>query len=386
MSLEEVYFDNSATTKIFPQVLQEMARVLTEEYGNPSALHRRGSNAERILNSSRQTLAEFLGVKEREIVFTSGGTEANNLAILGLARRYHKRGNHLITSAIEHPSVLGPFRQLAKEGFEVTCLQPDSRGVISAKTLAKALRPETILVSIMHVNNEVGSIQPLTELSNVIKAKNPQIIFHVDGVQSFARLPLIPMEQGIDALSISAHKFHGPKGTGALYLREGLLPEPLLWGGGQERGLRSGTENVTAIAGMALAAKLCRQARKETMDRLQSYKKTLFQALQAVHPWIILNGPSLEEGAPHILNISFPGLKGEIILHALEEHKIYVSTGSACQAREKAQSHVLKALGLDEKNREGALRLSFSYFNTEEEMDFAAAKIIEVITELQKFV
>jgi cysteine desulfurase len=383
---EEAYLDNSATTKTFPQVLQEMVNISRDEYGNPSALHHLGSKAERILSSYREMLAEFLGVKGDEIIFTSGGTEANNLALLGLARRYRKKGNHLITSAIEHPSVLEPCRQLEREGFEVTCLQPDSKGLVSAETLAETIRPGTILVSIMHVNNEIGSIQPLTRLSNTIKTQNPQIIFHVDGVQSFTKLPLFPAEQGIDALSISAHKFHGPKGAGALFLRGGLHLEPLLFGGGQERGLRSGTENVPAIAGMALAAKLCLQSRKENTERLDAYKKKLFLALQAAHPFLTLNGPPLEEGAPHILNISFPGLKGEIILHALEEHNIYISTGAACRSRERAQSHVLKALGLKEKIREGALRISLSNFNTEEEIDFAASGMSAVIGELQKFV
>ena len=245
----EVYLDNSATTRPYPEVIQEMQRVMAEEYGNASSLHRRGGRAERIMSSSRQVLAEILGVKSGEIIFTSGGTESNNLAIQGIARRYRRRGNHLITTALEHSSVLQPFQQLEKEGFEVTYLLPDSKGVIEPQKVAEALTPQTVLVSIMHVNNEIGSVQPISQISSIIKNENPEVIFHVDAVQSFSKLPVSPEEQGIDALSLSAHKFHGPKGIGALYLREGVLLNPLFWGGGHEKGLRPGTENTPAAAG-----------------------------------------------------------------------------------------------------------------------------------------
>ena len=381
----EAYLDNSATTRPFPEVIDEIKRVMDEEYGNPSSLHRRGSGAERILSGSRQTLAEILGIKSSGIIFTSGGTESNNLAILGIARRYRRRGNHLITSAIEHPSVLQPFRQLEKEGFAVTYLPPDNSGAIDPREIAAALTPSTTLVSIMHVNNEIGSIQPLSGISLVIKNQNPDTVFHVDAVQSFGRLPLAPEEQGIDALSISAHKFHGPKGTGALYIKEGILWEPLFWGGGHENNLRPGTENVPAVAGMALAARLSINRRKEKIERLTLLKEKLISSIKAAHPWAKLNGPPAETGAPHIFNISFPGLKGEIILHALEEHSIYVSTGSACHSTSSGPSHVLQALGLDKETLEGALRFSLSFLNTEEEIDYAISKINSVIADLEKF-
>ncbi len=381
----EVYLDNSATTRPYPEVLKEMQRVMEEEYGNASSLHRRGSRAERILNSSRQVLAEVLGVKNSEIIFTSGGTESNNLAVQGIARRYRRRGNHLITTAIEHSSILEPFKQLEKEGFEVTYLMPDSTGVISPQKVAEALTPRTVLVSIMHVNNEVGSIQPIAQISAILKAQNPGIIFHVDAVQSFSKLPVAPEEQGIDALSLSAHKFHGPKGVGVLYLREGILLEPLFWGGGHEKGLRPGTENTPAASGMALAARLSFSRRKEKIQQLGSFKKKLISSVEAEHPWARLNGPRGEEGAPHIFNISFPGLKGEIILHALEEHSIYVSTGSACHSNSKEPSHVLKALNLDEESLAGAVRFSLSFLNTEEEIDYAITRINSVISGLKKF-
>ncbi len=385
MQKVEVYLDNSATTRPYPEVIKEMQQIMDKEYGNASSLHRRGSRAERILTSSRHVLSELLGAKNSEIIFTSGGTESNNLAIRGIARRYRRRGNHLITTAIEHSSVLQPFQQLEKEGFEVTYLLPDSTGVINPQKVAEALTPRTVLVSIMHINNETGSIQPLSQISSIIKNQNSDIVFHVDAVQSFCKLPLTPEEQGIDALSLSAHKFHGPKGIGALYIREGILLEPLFWGGGHEKGLRPGTENTPAASGMALAARLSFDRRKEKIKQLKLFKKRLISAIKTEHPWARLNGPPGEEGAPHIFNISFPGLKGEIILHALEEHSIYVSTGSACHSNSKEPSHVLKAINIDEETLEGAIRFSLSFLNTEEEIDYATTRINSVISDLKKF-
>lgn len=385
MQKNEVYLDNSATTRPYPEVSSEMQRVMLEKYGNPSSLHRRGSEGERLLQYSRQVLAEILGVSDSEIIFTSGGTESNNMAILGVARRYRKRGNHLITTAIEHSSVLEPFNLLEEEGFEVTYLIPDGKGVISPEKVAEALTPRTTLVSIMHVNNEIGSIQPISQISEVLRERNPDIIFHVDAVQSFTKLPLSPKDQGIDLLSISAHKFHGPKGVGALYLREGILLEPISRGGGHEKGLRPGTENTPGIQGMALAAKISYRNRKEKMKKLQSLKEQFITSLKTKHPWIRLNGPGKEEGAPHIFNISFPGLKGEVILHALEEHAIYVSTGSACHSGTGTSSHVLQAIKLDQESLEGAIRFSLSHLNTREEIEYAISKTNSVIAELKNF-
>ncbi|MDO9535989.1 MAG: cysteine desulfurase family protein [Bacillota bacterium] len=385
MRIKEVYIDNSATTRPYPEVISEMSRVMDEEYGNPSSLHRRGSEGERILNTSRQVLADILGVKNNEVIFTSGGTESNNLAILGIARRNRRRGNHLVTTAIEHSSVLQAFNQLEKEGFEVTYLVPEKNGVIDPQKAVEALTSRTILVSIMHVNNEIGSIQPISRISKMLKAKNPAVIFHVDAVQSFTKFSLSPQQQGIDLLSMSAHKFHGPKGVGTLYIKDGIHLEPLNWGGGHEKGLRPGTENTPGIAGMALAAKISTADRRENMEKMNSLKEKLISSILTEHPWAQLNGPLEEEGAPHIFNISFPGLKGEIILHALEEYFIYVSTGSSCHSSAKEPSHVLRALGLNEEATEGAIRFSLSHLNTEEEMDYAASKINSVIAELANF-
>ncbi|MGI5822868.1 MAG: cysteine desulfurase family protein [Dethiobacteria bacterium] len=385
MPLKEAYLDNSATTRVYPEVAAEMQAVMEKNYGNASALHSRGSAAERILHASRRTIAEILGVKSEEIIFTSGGTEANNLALLGMARRNARRGNHLITTAIEHASVLGPLKKLEEEGFSVSYLLPDEQGRIDPRKVAAALTPQTILVSVMHVNNEIGSVQPLSQIAAAVKAKNPAVLIHVDAVQSFCKLPLNPVEQGIDALSLSAHKIHGPKGTGALYLRQGTLLQPLFFGGEHEKGLRPGTENTPGIAGMALAARLSAQNRKEKGAHLQNLKEKLVSAIQTAHPRAVLNGPRKEEGAPHIFNLSFPGLKGEIVLHALEQKNIYVSTGAACHAHSKSPSHVLQALQLKQNVLEGALRFSLSYLNTAAEIDYAATQINEVVHTLENF-
>ncbi len=385
MMAREVYLDNSSTTPMHPEVLKEMQTLLERKYGNPSSLHRLGNDAERTLSSSRQLLAEQLGVKSGEIYFTSGGTESNNMALAGIARRNYRRGKHLLTSKIEHPSVLEPLKKLEVEGFQVTYLEPDRNGLLDPFQLAETVTPKTILVSVMHVNNEIGTIQPIAEIAAAIKRKNPQTIVHVDAVQSFTRLPLSPREQGIDVLSISAHKFHGPKGTGALYIRGGILVEPLLAGGEQEKGLRAGTENTPGIAAMALAARLNSENRKEKTAQSKIFKEKMLSSIETAHPWAQINGPRKAEGVPNILNISFPGLKGEIILHALEEHNIFVSTGSACHSRKNKPSHVLEAIGAEKAALDGAIRISFSSMNTPEEIEYAASKIPQVISELKAF-
>ena len=409
---KEIYLDNSATTKIDPQILKIVARIAEESYGNPSSIHRKGREAERNLNASRKELAGLLGVKDNEIIFTSGGTEANNMAILGLARRYRKKGNHLITTAIEHPSILEPFLILEKEGFEVTYLPPDSQGIIEPQSALQALRPETILVSIMHVNNETGALQPIAQVAALLKKEKKELLLHTDAVQSFGKIPLPPGLQGIDALSISAHKFHGPKGTGALFLRDGILLTPLLGGGGQERGLRPGTENTPGIAGMVLAARQSYTGMKERSAQLRQMKRQLLSSLEQRHPWIRLNGPrdesetevaesegisapkeggarheksaSEERSAPHIINISFPGIKGEIIVHALGEQGIFVSTGAACHSRAKSDNHVLSAMGVNEERRASAIRFSLSALTKPEEIIYAAEKINETVSKLKE--
>ncbi len=378
----EVYLDNSATTPVFPQVMSTMHKIMQDEYGNPSSLHRRGSGAARIIEAARRTIAELLCVSNEEIIFTSGGTESNNLAIMGIARRNKRRGNHLVTTLIEHSSVLEPFQQLEEEGFSVSYLLPDKDGLIEPSSVAEAVCDQTILISIMHVNNEIGTVQPISEIAKAIKARNPNVIFHIDGVQSFAKFPLHPHDSRIDALSISAHKFHGPRGMGTLYLRRGILVDPLLRGGGHEKGIRAGTENTPGIAGMALAARLSFQDQQQKMKQLNSLKEKLIAAITRDHPWARVNGAQGEGGAPHILNVSFPGLKGELIMHTLEEYNVYVSTGSACHSHKNDPSHVLQALKLDEQSMEGAIRISLSEQNTMEQIDHALAALNKVISSL----
>lgn len=382
----DIYLDNSSTTRPYPEVVDLMSTVLLETYGNPSSLHDKGLAAELLIRNARKQIAALINRHEEEIIFTSGGTEANNLAIKGVSYRNSQRGKHLICSSIEHSSVLNSFRLLEREGFKVSFMAVNSRGFVDPGEVNKLVRNDTILVSIMHVNNEIGSTQPLREIGRQIKAVKPDILFHVDAVQSFTRLPLILEEWKADLASFSSHKIHGPKGTGCLWIRKGTKLQPLFDGGEQERGLRSGTENVAAIAGFGLAAKLSAENQKQKMSDVNSLKKTFINKIQDSGIHYLINGPLPEEGAPHIINLSFPGLKSEILLHALEEKGIYVSAGSACHSRHPEPSHVLKAIGLDRQTLEGALRFSFSIFNNEEEVITAAEETIKIVSHLQKFI
>jgi cysteine desulfurase len=380
--LPDVYLDNSATTRPYPEVIGLMSRVQAETYGNPSSMHEKGLAAEKLIGEARRQIATVIGAREHEIIFTSGGTEANNLAIKGTAYRNRRRGSHLITTTIEHPSVLNCFRSLEHEGFEVSYLPVNKRGLLNPNEVKALIRKDTILISIMHVNNEIGSIQPLDQIGRTIKETNPDLLFHIDAVQSFTRLPLILKEWQADLVSCSAHKLHGPKGAGCLWVREGVQLQPLFDGGGQEKGLRSGTENVAAIAGFGLAALLSGESRKQKMAAVSGLKKTFYKAIQESGVNCLLNGPSPEEGAPHIINLSFPGLKAEMLLHSLEEQGIYVSAGSACHSRHPEPSHVLMAIGLRGKPLEGALRFSFSFLNSEEEVLSAAAETANTVRRL----
>lgn len=363
-----LYLDNSATTRPLDEVVDAIVEVMKVHYGNPSSLYRLGMEAEQLLNQSRTVIAQSLGVRPEWVVFTSGGTESNNLAIKGTAYSYRSRGKHLITTEIEHASVYECFRQLEEEGFRVTYLKPDSSGAVSVKAVEEALTPDTILVSIMHVNNETGVIQPIREIGEMLK-NHPRILFHVDAVQSVGKIPLDPEGWGIDLLSVSAHKLHGPKGVGLLLKREGLKLRPLLAGGGQEFGIRSGTENVPLIVGMAKALRIAMERRAEHMDKLYALRDALIARLRDI-PGIRLNGVQ-ERGkvAPHIINFSIPGLKSEVVVHALEQHGIYVSAGSACSSGDEKPSRVLLAMGLSEAEASSAIRVSLSPQLTEADMD-----------------
>lgn len=383
MNVGMVYLDNSATTRTDPEVIRVMADVMEKVYGNPSSLHGIGDKAHRLIGEAREAVARTLGVQPREIVFTSGGTESNNLAIKGVAEQFRNRGRHLITTEVEHPSVYQAFRQLEERGWRVTYLPVDRLGRVSEEDVEKALTEDTVLVSVMHVNNEVGTIQPVEAIGRVLRSK-PKVIFHVDAVQAFGKVELDPVRWGVDLLSISGHKFHGPKGVGALYIREGLRLSPLLAGGEQEGGLRSGTENVPGIAGLAKAAILAQQ-RRETVRQWQRWKEELIQAVTSRLEGVVVNGDTTTEGgAPHILSLSFPGLKSEVIVHALEQEKVFVSSKSACSSKKETPSRVLTAMGLDDRTAIGSIRISMGYDTVESDIRQCAQALIRVIPELQR--
>lgn len=382
-----MYLDNSATTRVRPEVVDVIVEALTFCYGNPSSLHRKGMEAEQAVHRARKQVSQGLGCDDAEIVFTSGGTESNNMAVKGAAMSYRRRGNHIITTQVEHPSVLNAVKQLEEEGFVTTLLKVNSRGIIDLEQLENAVKPETVLVSIMAVNNEIGTIQPVDEAVKVVKRINPEVIVHTDAVQAFGKIPINVRQLGVDLLSISAHKIYGPKGVGALFIRKGVRLKPLLNGGEQEGGRRSGTENVPGILGLGLAAELALKERRDSFEHMNMLKARLWADIKKRIPIAVLNGPdpSAPESAPHILNVSFPGIKGEVLVHALEDRGIYVSTGSACSSRQPEPSHVLKALGLDRGSVEGALRFSLSPFNTPEEMDYTVTQLAEIVNEFRRY-
>lgn len=383
--MEEIYFDNAATSQPSAMVIEKMTQVLSKDYGNPSSLHLKGLEAERHIRNTSQILSSLLKVGEDEIIYTSGGTESNNLAIIGIAQSYHRRGKHIITSKIEHPSVYYAMKYLEEEGFEISYLENDSKGYIDLNQLKKEIREDTILVSIMHVNNEIGTIQPIAEIGEIIKKINPGTVFHVDGVQSFGKLLLMPKKWNIDLLSISAHKFHGPKGIGALYKNKKVRLKSLLYGGGQQKGLRSGTENVPGIVGLGIAAEEIYQELDDNNRHILSLKKMLWEGLSSHIDDVYLNGPDLEDGAPNIINILFKNIKGEVLLHALEDKKIYVSTGSACSSNQPHLSQTMKSLGLSDEEVQSSLRFSFSKYNTEEEVKNCIQALKDIVPILRRF-
>lgn len=378
-----VYLDNSATTRTDPEVIRVMVDVMEKVYGNPSSLHGIGAKAHRLVEEAREAVARILGVKPREILFTSGGTESNNLAIKGIAEQFRNRGRHLITTEVEHPSVYQAFRQLEERGWRVTYLPVDRLGRVSEQDVEKALTDDTVLVSVMHVNNEVGTIQPIEAIGRILKSR-PKVIFHVDAVQAFGKVEVNPTRWGADLLSLSGHKFHGPKGIGVLYVREGLRLSPLLAGGGQEAGYRSGTENVPGIAGLAKAAILAHQKR-EMAHQWQRWKERLIQEVTTRLEGVVVNGDTTPAGgAPHILSLSFPGLKSEVIVHALEREGVFVSSKSACSSKKETPSRVLTAMGLDDRTAVGAIRISMSHETVESDIKRCAQALIRVIPELQR--
>lgn len=385
----EVYFDNSATTCVFPQVAELMTKIMCEDYGNPSSLHMKGVRAENYLRYAKETLAKLLKVNEKELYFTSGGTESDNIALIGAAMANRRRGKHLITTQIEHPAIMQTMHYLEEQGFQVTYLPVDVCGQIHLEDLRCALTPDTILVSIMHTNNEVGSLQPIEEAGKLIKSLNPGTLFHVDAVQGFGKAKIYPKRMYIDMLSASGHKIHGPKGVGLLYVGEQVKILPIAFGGGQQLGLRPGTENVPGIVGMAKAAELLYQHFDEDISHLYQCKKHFIEGVSRIDQ-VQVNGllpddPFGESLAPHVVSVSVKGVRSEVLLHALEDQGIYVSAGSACSARKPQPSATLRAMGIDKNLLESTIRFSFSVFTTIEEIDYALKVMYDKIPLLRMY-
>ena len=374
----DIYLDNSATTKPYKEVIEEIARAMEEYYGNPSSLHKIGLASEKKLTEAREFLAKTINTSKEEIYFTSGGSESNNLIIKGLV----KPGHHVITTVFEHHSVLMTYNELEREGVKVTYLNVDKNGQISLEELKNAICKDTVLVSIMHVNNEMGAIQDLEAIGRIIKENSSRAKFHVDAVQSYGKLDIDVKKMNIDLLTASSHKIHGPKGIGFSYIKKGIILRSLIIGGSQEGGFRGGTQNVPAIIGLKKAAEITFNNKEENNNHVEELKKYMVDRLGEIDN-IRINSPIGEEFSPYILNVSFNGIRAEVLLHLLEDNNIYVATGSACPSRPSAVkgSYVIKSLGLRKEEIESAIRFSFSKFNTKEEID----RVIEVLKSSLKF-
>ena len=385
MESREVYFDNSATTQCSRLVVDTVTDAMTGTYGNPSSQHLKGVEAERIVRGAREKIAKSIRAGEKEIFFTSGGTESDNWALIGGAAAMQRYGTHLITTSIEHPAVLQTMQQLESRGFTVTYLPVDSKGFISLSDLEAALREDTVLVSIMHVNNEVGSIQPIEEAAELVRARSPHALIHTDAVQSYGKIPISVRKVPVDMLSVSAHKIHGPKGVGFLYVREKTKLLPYIYGGGQQTGMRSGTENVPGIAGLGAAA-------EDACTNLDAYTASMRQVRDALlaglrqMDGVVLHSSDDERSAPHIVSASFVGVRSEVLLHALEDRGIYVSAGSACASNRKhTASPVLAQLNLPGDQLESTLRFSFSHLNTVEEVKYCLETLEEYLPVLRRY-
>lgn len=381
----EAYLDNSATTRCSEKAAEMVMKVMREDFGNPSALHTKGVEAEHYVKEARAFFAKNLKVDEKEICFTSGGTESNNLALIGTAMANRRAGNHLITTSVEHASVDNTMKYLEEQGFRVTYLPVDEYGVVSLEALKEALCPETILVSVMYVNNEVGAVQPVDEIARIVKEHNPNTIFHVDAIQAYGKYRIYPKKEGIDLLSVSGHKIHGPKGTGFLYVNSKVKIHSIVFGGGQQKGLRSGTENVPGIAGMAEAAAECYENLEEKIDRLYVLKDRFVSQVSALEGTKV-NGHTGRDSAPQIVSVSFRDVRSEVLLHALEEKGIYVSAGSACSSNKPSVSRTLKNMEIDKELLGSTLRFSFCFDTTEEEIDYCIKELGELLPVLRRYV
>lgn len=380
----EAYFDNSATTRVFDCVKDAVVNAMTVDYGNAAARHMKGVEAERLIKEARAEIAKSLKVQEKEILFTSGGTESNNTALIGAAFANQRAGKHLITTGVEHASIYNTMEFLREQGFEITYLPVDSYGCISLEELAQAVREDTILVSVMYVNNEIGAVEPVEEISKVIKAKNPKTLFHVDAIQAYGKYVIRPKKQGIDLLSVSGHKIHGPKGVGFLYIDEKAKVRPILFGGGQQKGMRSGTENVPGCAGLGAAVREVYREHEAKIEKLYQIRERLIAGLKEL-PGVTINGHEGRENAPQIVSASFEGLRSEVLLHALEDRGVYVSSGSACSVNHPGVSGTLKGIGVKKELLDSTIRFSFGLFNQPEEADYCLEVLRELLPVLRRY-
>lgn len=361
-----------------------MVELLTQDYGNPSSMHQKGVIAENYIKDAAKKIARTLKCQEKELIFTSGGTESNNLALIGAAEANKRSGKHIITTEIEHASVSAVMKYLKGCGYELTCIPVDEYGVVSLEALKRALRPDTILVSIMYVNNEIGTVEPIAEAGKIIKEVNPHTLFHVDAIQAYGKMRIYPSKMNIDMLSVSGHKIHAPKGSGFLYVKDKTKIHPIINGGGQQKGMRSGTENVPAIAGLGAAAERAYTDLEEKMEKMYDLRDYFVREIQQVDG-ITVNGKKDRGSAPHIVSVSVADVRAEVLLHTLEEGQIYVSAGSACSSNKPAVSATLKAIGVKPALLDSTVRFSFSVDTTKEEIDYALSVMREVIPMLQKF-
>lgn len=380
----EAYFDNSATTKVLDCVKDAVVDAMCVNYGNAAAKHRKGVEAENLIREAKKAIADTLKVQEKEILFTSGGTESNNTALIGTALANRRAGKHLITTGVEHPSIYNTMSFLEEMGFEVTYLPVDHLGHISLEDLEKAIREDTILVSVMYVNNEVGAVEPIEAISQCIKKKNPKTLFHVDAIQAYGKYKIRPKKQGIDLLSVSGHKIHAPKGVGFLYIRDGVKIRPILFGGGQQKGMRSGTENVPGCVGLGVAAREAYKDFDARIEKLYTLREHLIAGLKPLGG-VTINGNEDRTNAPQIVSASFEGVRSEVLLHALEDKGVYVSSGSACSSNHPGISGTLKGIGVKKELLDSTIRFSLGDLNTEEEVDYAIGVLGELLPVLRRY-
>ncbi|MBR5338201.1 MAG: cysteine desulfurase [Lachnospiraceae bacterium] len=380
----ECYLDNSATTRCHESVIEKMSEAMRSDFGNPSSMHKKGIEAERYVKEATDTIAKVLKVDPKEILYTSGGTESDNLALIGVAEANKRAGRHIITTVYEHPAILETCKHLEELGYEVTYIPVDEFGVVRIDALKEALRDDTILVSMMYVNNEIGAVLPVEEVSGIIKDFNKNIIFHVDAIQAFGKYLIHPKKQGIDMLSVSGHKIHGPKGVGFLYVNSKVKIKPILHGGGQQKGMRSGTENVPGIAGLGVAVAECCGGLEEKVDRLYDLKEFFVREIEKLDG-VTVNGYKDRRSAPHIVSASFEGVRAEVLLHALEDKGIYVSAGSACASNKPAVSKTLQAIGVKKELLDSTIRFSFSEDTTREELSYTIDILQDILPVLRKF-